>query len=96
MADIINETLNREEVESEEEEAPEEVARIEAKQTPQEFVLKGIPREKDLYSWQIPEFMAQYLQRYPKEHVPDSEVAAWLEEYPPRQYFFGRCLGPAK
>ena len=101
MADVIDETLIREEVEQSEEE--EEVEHEETTETettehgrkveddnvqvkeqiPQEFVLEGIPREKDLTSWEIPKFMATYLQKYAREHVPDTDVAAWLEEYPP-------------
>ena len=34
-------------------------------------------------AWEIPKFMADYLARYAKEHVPDSDVALWVEDYPP-------------
>lgn len=48
-----------------------------------EFTLQGVPREKDLTAWELPKFMADYIEKYAREHVPDSDMLAWLEDYPP-------------
>ena len=50
---------------------------------PDEFVLEDIPREEDMSAWEIPKFMAEYITKYAKEHVSDTDMAAWVEEYPP-------------
>ena len=47
------------------------------------FFLREIPKEKDQHKWQLPEELATFVTKYTKEHCPDSDIQAWIENYPP-------------
>ena len=48
-----------------------------------DFGFEDIPREKDQGAWELPAKLVTFLEKYARSHVPDSDVSAWMEDYPP-------------
>ena len=47
-----------------------------------QFDLEDIPVEKDKYKWELPTELAAYFSKYTRKHYADSDLAAWIEQYP--------------
>ena len=48
-----------------------------------DFGFEDIPREKDQGAWELPGKLVTFIEKYARSHVPDSDVASWVEDYPP-------------
>ena len=47
-----------------------------------DFGFEDIPRERDQGAWELPGKLVTFIEKYGRSHVPDSDMASWVEDYP--------------